>query len=423
MTAPRPLPAARAAGQVSAGRLWQRHMAMARFGATDKGGVNRQALSAEETAARRQLIAWGHDVGLAAFDDPAGNLFLRLEGEEPSLAPVLTGSHIDSQPSGGRFDGIYGVLAGLEAVQAIVEAGLRPRRPIEVVAWMNEEGSRFAPGMMGSEAFAGLRPLDDILAVRDAAGTATGDALAAVLRAEADVVSGTRPLGFAPHAFLEAHIEQGPVLEAAGVPIGVVTGIQGVRRFRLRIAGSEAHAGTTPRAERRDALQAAVRIIAHLQALTDQPGVMFTVGMIEVKPNAPSVVPAEAYFSIDLRHPDDDLLRALGDAVSGCSAALAAPCTVEVREIAAARALNFPARLQGLIADKAALLGLAHMALPSLAGHDARQLHHVCPTAMIFVPCRDGVSHREDEYAAPDDLAAGCRVLTECLLDLAETVP
>ncbi|MCW0183148.1 MAG: M20 family metallo-hydrolase [Zavarzinia sp.] len=423
MTAPRPTVPSKAAGQVSEARLWARHLAMAQFGATAKGGVNRQALSIEEIAARLQLIEWATGLGLVAFNDDAGNLFLRLEGSEPGLAPVLTGSHIDSQPSGGRFDGIYGVLAGLEAVQAILEAGIRPRRSIEVVAWMNEEGSRFAPGMMGSEAFAGLRPLSTILAVRDAAGAMTGDALAAVLQAEADAVRATRPLGFAPHAFLEAHIEQGPVLEAAGIPIGVVTGIQGVRRFRLRVTGTEAHAGTTPRAARRDALQAAVRIIAHLDSLTDQPGVMFTVGMIEVKPNAPSVVPAEAYFSIDLRHPDDALLQALGDAVHDRAAGLAAPCRVEVTEIAAARALAFPERLQALIAGHAASLGLKHMSLPSLAGHDARQLHHVCPTAMIFVPCRDGVSHREDEYASPEDLAAGCRVLTECLLDLAEITP
>lgn len=422
MTAPRPTAPSKAAGQVSAVRLWMRHQAMAQFGATAKGGVNRQALSVEEIAARLQLIDWAAELGLSAHHDPAGNLFLRLEGTEPDLAPVLTGSHIDSQPSGGRFDGIYGVLAGLEAVQAILAAGTRPRRAIEVVAWMNEEGSRFAPGMMGSEAFAGLRPLDRILAVQDAGGTTTAEALAAVLRAEADVAR-PRPLGFVPHAFIEAHIEQGPVLEAAGLPIGVVTGIQGVRRFRLRVTGTEAHAGTTPRSERRDALQAAVRIIAHLQALTDRPGVMFTVGMIEVKPNAPSVVPAEAYFSIDLRHPDDALLQVLGDAVHECAAGLAAPCAVEVAEIAAARALAFPARLQALIAGHATSLGLKHMSLPSLAGHDARQLHHVCPTAMIFVPCRGGISHREDEYASPEDLAAGCRVLTECLLDLAEITP
>ncbi|MFA5120453.1 M20 family metallo-hydrolase [Zavarzinia sp.] len=413
-------PALAAAGHVSEVRLWQRHLEMARFGATAKGGVNRQALSGEEIAARRQLVAWGREIGLTAYHDAAGNLFLRLDGTAPALAPVLTGSHLDSQPTGGRFDGIYGVLAGLEAVQAIVAAGVRPRRPIEVVAWMNEEGSRFAPGMMGSEVFAGLRPLDAVLAVTDAAGTSVAEALRDVLAAEAGTVA-PRPAGPAPHAFLEAHIEQGPVLEAAGVPIGVVTGIQGVRRYRVRVTGTEAHAGTTPRAERRDALLAAVRIVDRLQAEADLPGVMFTVGLFEVKPNAPSVVPADAYFSIDLRHPDDALLRRLGERVAAVAAELAPPCTVEVQEIARADALRFPEDLCDRIAGAADRLGLKHLALPSLAGHDARQLHRICPTAMIFVPCKGGVSHREDEYASPADLAAGCRVLTECLLDLAET--
>ena len=217
---------------------------------------------------------------------PAANLFLRLEGSAADAAPVLSGSHIDSQPTGGKFDGSFGVLAALEAVTVMAEHNLRPRRPIEVVAWMNEEGSRFSPGMMGSEAFSGRRPLDQILAVTDADGARTGDALTALLAADPGVPS--RPLGFPVHAFIEAHIEQGPILERAGLPIGVVSGMQGSRRFRIKVSGSAAHAGTTPRVERRDAVMAAARMIAALHDLMADPeDVMFTVGMIRVRPNAP----------------------------------------------------------------------------------------------------------------------------------------
>ena len=206
-------------------RLWSRHMTLAEFGATAAGGVNRQALSAHEIAAREQLVAWGRTIGLTPFSDDIGNLFLRYPGTEPDLPPVLTGSHIDSQPTGGKFDGAYGVLAGLEAVEAMYRAGFQPRRSVEVVAWNNEEGSRFAPGMMGSALFRGQRRLEDMLAVRDAEGISVADALARVRAAETDIA--LRPTGFAVAAFVEAHIEQGPILEMQNCTVGVVTGIQG----------------------------------------------------------------------------------------------------------------------------------------------------------------------------------------------------
>lgn len=406
------------AAHIDADRLWRRHLELARHGATANGGVNRQALSAEETAARRTLVGWGEAIGLSAANDDAGNLFLRLAGTEPGLAPVMIGSHIDSQPTGGKFDGAFGVLAALESAEAIVAAGVRPRRPIDVVAWMNEEGSRFAPGMMGSAAFTGARRLADILAVRDAAGVGVADALAAVLAAEPHLPR--RPLGTPVAAFVEAHIEQGPILEAERRTLGVVTGIQGKRTFRVTVTGEENHAGTSPRRARRDALVAAVAMVQALQdAMWDAADVVrFTIGRFEVTPNAPSVVPARVVFSIDLRHPDTATLRDLGDRIPALCAGAAGRCTVEVRELLHDPPLDFPAAIRDRIRAAAQDLGISWMDIPSGAGHDARYLHYHCPTGMIFIPCKDGLSHHEAESATPDDIAAGARVLAETAFGL-----
>lgn len=401
-------------------RLWQRHMQLARHGATAANGVNRQALSAAEIAARRELIAWGAELGLTPHTDAAGNFFLRLEGRDPAAAPVLSGSHLDSQPTGGKFDGVYGVLAALEAVQAIRESGVTPGRAIEVVAWMNEEGSRFAPGMMGSAAYAGDAMLTDLLTVRDAEGISVEQGLADMARAFPQVPE--RALGRPVAAYVEAHIEQGPVLEKEGFGIGVVTGIQGKRTFRVAVSGEDAHAGTAALHDRKDALLAATAIIQALsKALHDDADIVkFTVGRLEVKPNAPSVVAGHAQFSIDLRHPVESRLRELGDRVAGICAANAGPCAVVVDELVTAMPLEFPLTMQAEVRDAAKRLGLRSMDLPSAAGHDSRYLHGICPTAMIFVPCKDGISHNEAESATADDLYDGARVLAETLLSLAE---
>ncbi|MDH3418575.1 MAG: M20 family metallo-hydrolase, partial [Gammaproteobacteria bacterium] len=290
-----------AAAKVDESRLWQRLMELGQIGATDKGGVCRLALTDEEIRARRLLIAWAQEIGLGVYTDEISNLFFRLEGSDRSAAPVVTGSHIDSQPTGGKFDGAYGVVAGFEAVQAIVESGLTPAKPIEIVAWMNEEGSRFSPGMMGSEAFAGRRPLEQILAVSDADGVSTAEALEKTLAAFPDIER--RELGFAVAAFLEAHIEQGPILEEMGIPVGVVTGIQGSRRFRVEVIGEDGHAGTLPMPARKDALFAALDMIGAMRRAFEPDEAKFTVGLFELSPNVPSVVPSRAFFSIDIRHP------------------------------------------------------------------------------------------------------------------------
>jgi N-carbamoyl-L-amino-acid hydrolase len=355
---------------------------------------------------------------LSPHADAAANLFLRFEGRDPTLPPVLTGSHIDSQPTGGKFDGAYGVLAAFEAVQAIRDTGLTPQRAIEIVAWTNEEGSRFSPGMTGSDLFTGTKTLDDVKDIRDSAGIRLEQALAQVLAADVEVPR--RAFGFPVAAFVEAHIEQGPLLERAQIPVGVVTGIQGTRRYRVRVHGEAAHAGTAERHERKDALMAAVRIIAAIDIAALQPAdTKLTVGLFEVTPNAPSVVPAEVMFSIDLRHPDNAVVDDLDIRIRELIESLRGPCRVELKQIQHSPSLQFDPRIRARIAATADAIGIAHQDIYSAAGHDARQLHYVCPTGMLFVPCRDGVSHNPAEWAEPSDLTAGARVLADTVWHLA----
>jgi N-carbamoyl-L-amino-acid hydrolase len=405
----------RLSDQVNESRLWQRHMDLAQIGATAGGGVDRQALTDAELAAWRLLCGWAQSRGLPVFTDPLGNLFVRLPGRVPGLAPVMTGSHLDTQPTGGRFDGVYGVLAGFEVLEAYLDAGVQPYRDIEVVSWMNEEGARFAPGMMGSAGFCGSRRVQDIRDVTDSGGTSVGQALdrLAVFMGDVPRLNLGRPV----HCFIEAHIEQGPVLEAAGVPIGVVSGMQGKRTFRVTIRGEAAHAGTASNRLRRDALKSATSLLQALYALCedDDDLVRFTVGRFQVEPGAPSVVPSRVVFSIDLRHPDTGRLMELGDLLVSTCRRGAARCEVDVEELSCASGLSFSERIQSDIESIADGLGLGHMRLLSSAGHDARHLHQVCETGMIFVPCLGGISHHEAESATSSDLAAGTRVLADLI--------
>jgi beta-ureidopropionase / N-carbamoyl-L-amino-acid hydrolase len=411
----------RVARYVDGDRLWRRLMQLSEFGATSKGGVDRQALSEAEIEARKQLVQWGSDIGLEASVDCAANLFLKLAGTDESLPPILAGSHIDSQPTGGKFDGAFGVLAALESAEAIISARSRPLRSIEVVSWMNEEGSRFAPGMMGSALFTGARKIGDIQDISDKAGVTVAAALHKVLSAEAHLRR--RPTGFAVGGFLEAHIEQGPILEIAGKSIGIVTGIQGKRTFRVRIDGEENHAGTSPRSSRRDALVTAVEVIHALQeAMWDREDVVrFTIGMFNVTPNAPSVVPGRVVFSIDLRHPKAEMLRELGNRIPGICQQTAGRCDVAVDELLHDPPLEFPNEIRQRLKSIADELGIPCLEMASGAGHDARHLHYVCPTGMIFIPCKNGISHNEAESASKDDITAGTRILAEALFALANT--
>jgi N-carbamoyl-L-amino-acid hydrolase len=403
---------------ISAERLWSRLMALGQDGALPKKGVNRQALSGEEILAWRRLIGWGREAGLKPSTDPAGNLFLTLEGAFSHLSPVVAGSHIDSQPTGGLFDGAFGTLAALEAVTAIAEAGLKPERSITVAAWMNEEGSRFAPGMMGSELFAGKRTIDEVMAVRDAAGASVGEALKAVHAAFPDLEH--RPLGFPIHAYIEPHIEQADALERAGAVIGIVSGIQGKKTFEMVITGREAHAGTEPMERRLDALQSFARTATRMQQdMAVDPVVKFTIGRVEVAPNAPSVVPAEVRFRIDLRHPDNKILDRLGLRLEKILAEEASPCGVEIRRLVDAPSNGFDAGLRASIRRSAESHGYLALDLLSAAGHDARQMAPLAPSAMIFIPCRSGLSHHPDEWAEPEHVTAGATVLLDLLLEQA----
>ncbi|WP_332685325.1 M20 family metallo-hydrolase [Bosea sp. (in: a-proteobacteria)] len=399
-------------------RLWARHMALAAFGARPDGGVDRPTLSPQEAQARAQVIAWGRAIGLEAFTDKAANLFLRLEGRDASLSPVMAGSHIDSQPTGGKFDGVFGVLAALETAEAIVARGDRPLRPLEIVAWTNEEGSRFAPGMTGSDLFTGTKALEAVLAIRDADGISIGEAAAAILAADDNVP--LRGFGLPIAAYVEPHIEQASVLEQAGLPIGVVTGIQGTRRYRVRVIGEAAHAGTALRKDRRDALMAAVRMIRAMDEAAMEPAdTLLTVGMLQVTPNAPSVVPAEVFFSVDLRHPDNTVVDRVDAAIRRIAGEMKGDCSVELKQIQHSPSLNFAPAIRSAIAEAAAARGIPAMDVYSAAGHDARQLHYVCPAGMIFVPCRGGISHNPDEWAEPEHLTAGAQVLADVVWDLA----
>ncbi|BBK36278.1 Zn-dependent hydrolase [Allostella sp. ATCC 35155] len=410
-----------AAAKVDEARLWQRHVDMAKLGGTPRGGVRRLALDTNDIAARRLLADWARPYGWQVSMDAIGNLFIRRPGTDNDAEPVLSGSHTDTQPSGGRFDGIYGVLAAFEAMEAIEAAGIRTRRPIETVVWTCEEGgARFPMGTMGSGVFVGRTPLADARAVADYDGVTVGAALDAARTALADLPE--RPLGFPIAGFVECHIEQGPILEEKGLTIGVVTGIQGARRFRVDVEGADAHAGTTPRARRRDALSAAVAMVSALEALFhDDPGdtVRFTVGRFVVTPNAPAVVPGHVSFTIDFRHPDEAVLTKLGDQVEPICKAHARACTVTVTQTSRGKPITFLDPVPSAVEKAAAGLGLPYLRMNSGAGHDAGPLQLAGPSGMIFVPCEHGISHAEAENATPADLAAGARVLAEALVELA----
>ncbi len=408
-----------AAAAVDESRLWARQMAMAEIGATAKGGVNRAALSDEDRRARALMVEWAGDLGFEVATDSIANLYVRRPGRQADAAPVVTGSHLDSQPRGGKFDGAYGVIGGFEALEAIAQAGIETVRPIDVVAWTNEEGGRFQPGAMGSAVFAGVMRLEDQLGLVDSEGVTLEDALAETLASTPGLPC--RPLGHPFAAYVEAHIEQGPRLENEGLTIGAVTGIQGIYWFTVEVSGDEAHAGTTPLRARRDALKAAVAMVSALEELMadESDTVRFTVGRFECHPGSPATVPGHAFFTIDFRHPDPDLIARISAQIAPTCEAHARGCTVTVRPIMEIPPLVFDPTLIDMVEGYAASLGHPVMRMPSGAGHDAGHINHLCRSGMIFVPCERGVSHNEAENATPADLAAGARTLAACLVDLA----
>ncbi len=404
---------------INAERLWQHHMDMAKIGATAGGGVHRLALGDEDIAAHKLLADWAGAHGFGVALDAIGNMFIRREGSDPSLPPVASGSHTDTQPFGGRFDGITGVLAAFEAMETIHEAGIGTRLPIETIAWNNEEGPRFIPACMGSATYAGVEPLEAMLAREDKDDITMG-ACVARLR-EALPQAGTREIGSPLAAFLEVHIEQGIELETSGNTIGVVTGMQGYRRFTVEVTGDEAHSGTTPRARRKDAFVAATDMTHALrEALWDEEDqVRFTIGRFEVLPGGISVVPGKVNFTIDLRYRNADKLAEMGDKIPDICTDHAGPCTVTLNEFISQAPMDFPETIVSRIEEAARRRGYTHQRIYSYAGHDARHMARLCPAGMIFIPCWKGISHNEAERAEPDDIAAAAQVIADMLIDLA----
>ncbi|OCP00649.1 MULTISPECIES: Zn-dependent hydrolase [unclassified Ensifer] len=400
-------------------RLLQRLDDFARIGATPAGGVNRQALSPEDRASRRLLADLALQRGFRVFQDSMANLFIRREGRLPARAPLVIGSHLDSQPTGGRFDGALGTLAAFEVMESIADAGIETDLSLEVVAWTNEEGSRFAPGAMGSMAFAAGAIPDAWSDLRGRDGSLFVDELSATLQAlpEAEM----RPLGFPICGYLELHIEQGPSLERENIPIGIVHGIQGTRWLEVTIKGQAAHAGTTALEFRRDPMAAAVAALEPLykSAMPSDQYARFTVGRIAVEPGAVNAIPGSVTFSIDLRHPETAVIDALEDRVrlSCDSAAAAAGCESELRQIFDMPPAAFSEDLLACLDRAAASLGLKAKHMLSGAFHDALFVNRVAPAAMIFVPCRDGLSHNEAEYVEPEHSIAGARMLLAATME------
>jgi len=400
-------------------RLWKRLQDLATIGATLEGGVDRPALSPAETAARRRVIAWASELETTVSVDLAGNLLFCLEGSDPHLPAVLTGSYLDSQPDGGKYSGAYGMVAAIEALAAIAGTRRRHRRSIVAICWMNGEGSRFVPGYMGSEAFAGLRQIAELLACEDASGVKLADELAAVLAAQGPLPTTT--VGFPALAYVETHLEQGPVLEQQNKQIGIVSGVQGVRRFRIQVLGEAAHIGTTLTPHRRDALRSTVKIIAALDQFFSAPDMGFAVSQLRVKPNAPSIVPQEATFSLAIRHRENRILTRMGDTIRLICESEKGLCNFIMKELASTPAVTFSPVVPEAIEIASRRLGLESMPILSLGGHDAQSLHHRCPSGIIFIPCRLGISHNSAEAIEPAHAEAGAKVLADVLFQLARS--
>lgn len=407
---------------VNGRRLWDSLMTLAQLGATSKGGVCRLALSDLDRQARDLVAGWAREAGCSIRVDAIGNIFARRPGTDPARAAVATGSHIDTQPTGGKFDGNYGVLAGLEAVRTLNDLGIATAAPVEVCIWTNEEGSRFVPVMMGSGVYAGAFTLAHALAARDRQGVSVAEALAQTGyagTAPASVAEGAPVFG----AYFEAHIEQGPVLEDSGNVIGVLTGALGQRWYDVTVTGMEAHAGPTPMNLRRDALLPATRLIQQVNAiaLAQQPHGRGTVGWVEVFPNSRNTIPGRVRFTVDFRNSTDEGLLAMDAALRDAAAQVAdeAGVQVQVEQVVYYPPQPFTPALVQSVRAAAQRLGLPHQDIVSGAGHDAVYVARVAPAAMIFVPCKDGISHNEIEDAREEHLAAGANVLLHAMLSCA----
>jgi len=404
--------------RINGERLWASLMELAKIGATPKGGVCRLTLTDLDKQGRDLVSGWAREAGMTVTIDKIGNGFLRRPGSNNSLPPVVTGSHIDTQPTGGKFDGNYGVLAGLEVVRTLNDHGIETEAPIEVAWWTNEEGSRFVPVMMGSGVFAKAFTLEHAYAAKDTSGLTVKDELQRIGYIGAEE-PGTHPIG----CYFETHIEQGPVLEDHGKTIGVVTGVLGIRWYDCVVTGMEAHAGPTPMALRKDALQVATKLMQEVVACAHRhpPHGRGTVGMVHVHPNSRNVIPGRVKFSIDLRNASDALCEAMDADIRAVAAKLSAdtglPITIE--QVSAYPAQPFHPDMIAAVQSAADTLGYGNMRCVSGAGHDAVYMARLAPAGMIFIPCKDGISHNEIEDAQPEHITAGCNVLLHAMLERA----
>jgi beta-ureidopropionase / N-carbamoyl-L-amino-acid hydrolase len=408
--------------RIDGSRLWASLMELAAIGATPKGGVCRLTLTDLDKRGRDLVTRWAREAGMTVTIDRIGNGFMRRPGRNLHLPPVMTGSHIDTQPTGGKFDGNYGVLAGIEVVRTLNDHGIETEAPIEVAFWTNEEGSRFVPVMMGSGVFAKAFTLEHAYAATDTAGLTVKGELERIgyLGAEEP---GAHPLG----SYFETHIEQGPVLEDNNITIGVVTGVLGIRWYDCVVTGMEAHAGPTPMALRKDALQVATKLMQEVVACAHrhpQDSVNHgrgTVGMVQVFPNSRNVIPGNVKFSIDLRNASDALCDAMDADIRAVAARLAAESglSIVITPVSAYPAQPFHADCVDAVARAADQLGYSNMRVVSGAGHDAVYMARLAPAGMIFIPCKDGISHNEIEDAKPEHITAGCNVLLHAMLERA----
>ena len=404
--------------QIDGDRLWDALMEMAKIGPGVAGGNNRQTLTDEDGEGRRLFQSWAEAAGMTMGVDTMGNMFFRREGADPDALPVYVGSHLDTQPTGGKYDGVLGVLGALELVRTLNDLNIKTRHPIVVTNWTNEEGTRFAPAMLASGVFAGVHEEEWAKARLDAKGKSFGDELKRI-GYDGDMKCAPRELG----AFFEAHIEQGPILEAEEKTIGVVQGVQGIRWFEIEVTGMESHAGTTPMERRKDALVGAARMVgeAHRIGEAAMPNGRTTIGYMEVTPNSTNVIPGKVFFRADIRNPD-------AAALDGMESEFQAACekisvdlslSLDFKRIWYSEPVIFDEDCVAAVQGAANALGLANRPITSGAGHDAVYVSRLAPTAMIFIPCEDGISHNEIEEATPGDLAAGCEVLLNAMVDRA----
>lgn len=399
--------------RINGQRLWSSLMEMAEIGATPRGGVNRISFTDEDRRARDLFAGWCADLGCTVRTDAFGNMFARRDGRDNTLAPVLVGSHLDSQPTGGKFDGALGVLSGLEILRTLADTGLETERPIEVVNWTNEEGAIFKP-MIGSEVFTGALAIEDAYAMLDPEGRSLESCLDRI-----GYKGGSGLMPYPVHCYFEIHIEQGPILEREGLSVGVVTGAFAQRWYGLTLTGLEAHAGPTPMETRQDALMGAAEIaLAAREIALASNGGRATVGCLTPYPASPNVIPGRVDLTLDCRHPDDAGIAEMDTAIREAVPRIAAANRLEadLRQTVAIDHVPFHPTLIGYVREAAQTLGIGHMDIVSGAGHDACNMARAVPSTMVFVPCENGISHNESENATPGDCADGCNVMLHAVL-------